>query len=117
MAVNISAFVDAVNQDEASEVLIPRDPLLSGCDTVEAFLTFPTVNGQPRELSTLTFGWNGRERYVRLIDADNRRSLSAEGSDCRECCEILEAKLQSNPVRWYTWKHTNGKGSKKKRGS
>lgn len=117
MPVNLSAFVDAVNQDGSKVEDIPRDPLLDGCDTIDAFLTFPTVKGEPREASTLTLGWDGRERYARLVDADNRRSLTAEGSTFRECCEVLEAKLQSNPVRWYTWKTFNGKGGKKKRGN
>jgi len=117
MAVNLSAFVDAVNQDEQKVEDIPRDPLLEGCDTIEAFLTFSTVRGELRDPSTLTFGWDGRERYCRLVDSDNRRSLTAEGATYRDCCQTLEAKLQSTPVRWYTWKSSNGKGGKKKRGS
>jgi len=85
---------------------------------IHALLTFPTVAGEMRETSKLTVGTQGGMFFARLIDDDNKRSITLTGPSFFGAMQALEDCLQSpNPPAWFYWQQRGARRGKKSESS
>lgn len=89
--------------------------ILSDYEAIVALLTYSTWKGKPREVSTLSIGWQAPEWFARMSDPENRRSLTSTGKSVVEAIESLSKHLLlGKDARWYPWRGSptsNGKSA------
>lgn len=86
------------------------EPLLAGRECMQELLGDPWWDdGKPRQLCTLTIELVGDQVAIKVVDAENRRSMHTTAQTVAEAIELLDNHLKAGGAPWRSWGPQKGR--------